>query len=109
MMSIIDKRRGTPLRREVMVGGAAVALAMLPVARAWAGVEYVTRTASCTIHVASTSGLTVMAGPNMQFEVWGNSVDLTDPTNGFTFTGTAGMQARMLTQHKCSPKCGSGC
>jgi len=109
MMSIIDKRRGTPLRREVMVGGAAVALAMLPVARAWAGVEYVTRTASCTIHVASTSGLTVMAGPNMQFEVWGNSVDLTDPTNGFTFTGPAGMQARIVTRRSGSTNSGRGC
>ena len=109
MMSIIDKRRGTPLRREVMAGGAAVALAMLPVARAWAGVEYVTRTASCTIHVASTSGLTVMAGQNMQFEVWGNSVDLTDPTNGFTFTGPAGMQARIVTRRSGATNSGRGC
>jgi hypothetical protein len=92
------------------VGGTALALVLLPAARAWAGVEYVTSTSNCTTHIAgSGNALTVMAGPSMRFEVWGNSVDLTNPTSGFTFNGPSGMQASIVTRHSGADNSGRGC
>jgi hypothetical protein len=102
--------RGVTPRRDVMVGGVALALAVLPAAQAWAGVEYVTSTTNCTTHIAgSGDALTVMAGPSMRFEVWGNSIDLTNPTTGFTFSGPAGMQASIVTRHSGADNSGRGC
>jgi hypothetical protein len=101
--------RGVTPRRDAMLGGAVLALAALPAARAWAGVEYVTSTSNCTTHIAgSGNALTVMAGPSMQFEVWGNSVDLT-PASGFTFTGPPGTHANIVTQHSGAANSGRGC
>ena len=92
--------RGVSPRRDVMLGGAVFALAVLPASRAWAGVEYVTTTSNCSTHIAgSGNALTVMAGPSMRFEVWGNSVDLTNPSTGFTFSGPSGMTASIVTRH----------
>ena len=97
-------------RWNVMLGGAVFALTMLPVARAWAGVEYVTSTTDCTVHIAgSGDALTVMAGPSMRFEVWGNSVDLTNPSTGFTFSGPSGMTASIVTRHSGADNSGRGC
>jgi hypothetical protein len=45
----------------------------------------------------------------MRFEVWGNSVDLTNPTTGFKFTGPAGMQASIVTRHSGSDNSARGC
>jgi len=102
------RRRGAAPRRNALVG--ALALAVFPAARAWAGVEYVTTTTNCTTHIAGSSdALTVMAGPTMKFEVWGNSIDLTDPTNGFTFSGPAGMQASIVARHSGADNSGRGC
>ncbi len=102
--------RGVTPRRDVMMGGALLALTMLPAARAWAGVEYVTSTSNCTAHIAgSGNGLTVMAGPSMRFEVWGNSVDLTNPSSGFTFSGPSGMTASIVTRHSGPDNVGRGC
>lgn len=102
------RRRGATPRRNALVG--ALALAVFPAARAWAGVEYVTTTTNCTTHIAGSSdALTVMAGPSMKFEVWGNSIDLTDPTNGFTFSGPAGMQASIVARHSGADNSGRGC
>ncbi len=102
--------RGMTPRRDVMLGGAAFALALVPAAQAWAGVEYVTRTTDCTVHIAGPGdALTVMAGPSMRFEVWGNSVDLTNPTSGFTFSGPSGMQASIVTRHSGADNSGRGC
>jgi hypothetical protein len=110
MIKFIDKCRDIRLRREVLTGSAAVALAVLPFARARAGVEFVTSTANCSSHVAgSGASLTVAAGQNMQFEVWGNSVDLTDPSSGFTFTGPAGMAARIVTRRSGPTNFQRGC
>ncbi|MGE5101113.1 MAG: hypothetical protein ACM3SX_14095 [Deltaproteobacteria bacterium] len=110
MISIIGRFRGVAPRRDVMVGGAALALALLPPAPAWAGVEYVTSTSNCTTHIAGPGdALTVMAGPGMRFEVWGNSVDLTNPTTGFKFTGPAGMQASIVARHSGSDNAARGC
>jgi len=106
MISNLEQRRDTRLRREALVGGAAIAMAVLPFARARAGVEYVTTTANCTNHI---NPLTIMAGQNMQFEVWGNSVDLADPASGFSFAGPAGMQARVVTRRSGPSNFGRGC
>jgi len=110
MKTVIDRRRDTRLRRQVFTGGAAAVFAVLPFARARAGVEFVTTTASCATHVAgSGNALTVMAGQNMQFEVWGNSIDLTNLTDGFTFSGPAGMAARIVTRRSGATNNGRGC
>jgi hypothetical protein len=110
MISIVEICRGAGPRRNMVVGGAALVLAALPVARVWAGVEYATRTNDCTTHVAGPGDpLTVMAGPSMQFEVWGNSVDLTNPTTGFKFTGPGGIQAHIVSRHSGADNSGRGC
>ena len=102
--------RGVAPRRDVMLGGAVFALAVLPAARAWAGVEYVTTTNNCSTHIAgSGNALTVMAGPALRFEVWGNSVDLTNPSTGFTFSGPSGMTASIVTRHSGADNSGRGC
>ncbi len=102
--------RGVSPRRNAMLGGVVFALTMLPAARAWAGVEYVTSTSNCTAHIAgSGNALTVMAGPTMRFEVWGNSVDLTNPSTGFTFSGPSGMTASIVTRHSGPDNVGRGC
>jgi len=102
--------RGVTPRRDVMLGGVVFALTMLPATRAWAGVEYVTSTSNCSTHIAgSGNALTVMAGPTMRFEVWGNSVDLTNPSTGFTFSGPAGMTASIVTRHSGTDNVGRGC
>jgi hypothetical protein len=110
MISIVKICRGAGPRRNVVVGGVALALAVLPVARARAGVEYVTRTTDCTNHIAGPGNtLTVMAGAGMRFEVWGNSIDLTNPTTGFRFTGPAGMQASIVSRSSGATNSGRGC
>ncbi len=110
MIRHIGRFRGVAPRRDVMLGGAVFALAVLPASRAWAGVEYVTTTSNCSTHIAgSGNALTVMAGPTMRFEVWGNSVDLTSPSTGFTFSGPSGMTASIVTRHSGADNSGRGC
>jgi hypothetical protein len=102
--------RGVAPRRDMMLGGVVFALAVLPASRAWGGVEYVTSTSNCSTHIAgSGNALTVMAGPTMRFEVWGNSVDLTNPSTGFTFSGPSGMTASIVTRHSGPDNVGRGC
>jgi len=109
-MIFIDGIRDAASRRNVVVTGATLALMMFPSASAWAGVEYVTRLSDCTNHVAGPgNSLSVMAGSNMQFEVWGNSVDLADPTTGFKFTGPSGMQATVIARRSGVHNSGRGC
>jgi hypothetical protein len=96
----------------VRSAAAALVIAALPLARAEAGVEYVTTTANCTSKVADiTTGATleVIAGPSITFEVWGNSVDLTDATDGLTFSGPSGMTAQIVTRHSGPSNLGRGC
>jgi hypothetical protein len=111
MTGFIDRGRGTVPRKEVVVGGAALALALLSPARAWAGVEYVTSTTNCSAHIAgSGNSLTVMAGPAMTFEVWGNSVDLADPNaGGFKFAGPPGFNASVVLRRSGADNNGRGC
>ena len=124
MMRNLDMRRDAGSRRNAVVVAldasrrwfsvATVIPAMaaaLPLAAAHAGVEYVTPTTNCTAHsfnISNGGTMTVMSGPNMQFEVWGNSVDLTSDA-GFTFAGPAGTGARIITRRSGADNQARGC
>jgi hypothetical protein len=88
-----------------------LALASLPLATARAGIEFVTSAASCASKVITAGQtLTVLAGPNVQFEVWGNSVDLADPAHGgFSFTGPGGFSASVVRRHSGPENLTRGC
>src|SRR5262245_9009378 len=87
-----------------------VVLASLPIATARAGIEFVTSATSCGTRVVSAGQtLTILAGPNVQFEVWGNSVDLANPTSGFSFTGPGGFSASVIARHSGAENFGRGC
>jgi hypothetical protein len=88
-----------------------LALASLPLATARAGIEFVTSTASCGSHVVTAGQtLSVLAGPNVQFEVWGNSVDLADPANGgFRFAGPGGFTASVVSRRSGPQNLARGC
>ena len=72
---------------------------------AWAGVEFVTPVGKChqrVDRIGDGKDLFIMAGENVQFEVWGNSVDLTDPRRGLriaTDSGRANVRARIVERH----------
>ena len=83
-----------------------LALASLPLATARAGIEFVTSAASCASKVITAGQtLTVLAGPNVQFEVWGNSVDLA-PTIKF---GGALTGATIVARHSGPDNASRGC
>ena len=106
MISIVEKWRGANASRATLTAAGAFALALLPAARARAGVEYVTRTTNCTVHIADPSNaLTVQAGPGMTFEVWGNSVDLAPTIK----TGGALTGASIVARHSGADNAGRGC
>jgi hypothetical protein len=87
-----------------------LALASLPLATARAGIEFVTSTGSCASHVTSAGQtLTLLVGNNVQFEVWGNSVDLADPTTGFSFSGPGGFTASVVARHSGPENLTRGC
>jgi hypothetical protein len=88
-----------------------LALASLPLATARAGIEFVTAAGSCGTKVVTTGQtLTLLAGPNVQFEVWGNSVDLADPAHGgFSFTGPGGFTASVVSRHSGPENLTRGC
>jgi hypothetical protein len=87
-----------------------LALASLPLATARAGIEFITSTSSCGSKVVTAGQtLTVLAGPNVQFEVWGNSVDLADPNSGFSFTGPGGFTASVVTRRSGPSNLARGC
>lgn len=106
MISIIERCRGANASRAMLTTAGAFALAAMPAARAWAGVEYVTRTTNCTVHIAGPGdALTVQAGPGMTFEVWGNSVDLAPSIK----TGGALTGASIVARHSGSDNSSRGC
>lgn len=82
------------------------AIALLVAARsapAQAGVEYVTRTGDCTKvdTIGDGKDLSIIAGPNVRFRVFGNSVDLSNRQSGFriaTDSGTGSVAARIVSQ-----------
>jgi hypothetical protein len=84
---------------------AAVALALTallaPVAQA--GVEFVTTTGSCNKvdEIGDGKDLFIIAGPDVRFRVFGNSVDLSNPSSGFRIAsdgGTGTVSARIVSQ-----------
>jgi hypothetical protein len=106
----------SPLRRpgvaRSIIPAFAAALAATP---AYAGVEYVTPTSNCTLKVDVPGGkpLRIIAGQNIQFEVWGNSVDLADPTNGFRINissgPTGGVSASVISRRSGPSNLSRGC
>lgn len=106
MISIIESCRGARASRTMLMGAVALALGIVPATRARAGVEYVTRTTNCTVHIAgSGNALTVQAGPGMTFEVWGNSVDLAPTIK----TGGALTGATIVARHSGADNSSRGC
>jgi hypothetical protein len=95
-------------REELRVRLKTVLLAGLLLATTWvhptqAGVEFVTRTTDCTKVdvVGDGKDLFIMAGQNVRFRVFGNSVDLSDPNTGFrirTDSGVGNVNARIISQ-----------
>jgi hypothetical protein len=82
---------------------AALALWAAALPAAQAGVEFVTRTGDCTKvdTVGDGKDLSLIAGPNVRFRVFGNSVDLSNPTSGFriaTDSGSGSVSARIVSQ-----------
>jgi hypothetical protein len=82
---------------------AALALTALTVPPAQAGVEFVTRTGDCTKvdQIGDGKDLFIIAGPNVRFRVFGNSVDLSNPSSGFriaTDSGLGSVAARIVSQ-----------
>ena len=112
-------RMGLVPRRVCRSGPGLAALAMtlaaMPLKRADAGVEFVTKTTDCSIKVdliGDGKDLFIIAGPNIQFEVWGNSVDLSNPTSGFRIAVDAGagnVTARIVQQRSGAANLARGC
>ena len=78
-------------------------LTILMVAPAQAGVEFVTPVGNCNHvdEIGDGKDLFIIAGQNVQFKVFGNSVDLSDPTSGFRMvppSGTSNIRAGIVSQ-----------
>ena len=89
----------------------ALALIALGVSAAQAGVEFVTSTTDCSNKVdliGDGKDLFIIAGPNIQFEVFGNSVDLSNPSSGFRISSTTDSGARIVSaaQRPDEPRAG---
>ncbi|HYJ86400.1 MAG TPA: hypothetical protein VEW46_10110 [Pyrinomonadaceae bacterium] len=93
--------------RWLRVATAALALIVLMVPPAEAGVEFVTRTTDCNRldRVGDGKDLFIIAGQNVRFRVFGNAVDLTNRNNGFRIavdSGDGDVSARIVSQgHDC--------
>jgi len=92
-----------------------LAVPALTAAAARAGVEFVTPIGNCTNKVDTIGDgkdLFLTAGSNVQFEVFGNSVDLSNPTSGFriaTDSGAGNVTARIVSQKNGGQNLGRGC
>ena len=92
-----SRHRATPLQlagcrtsrrsdRRLPIHTMAMALIALVAPAAQAGVEFVTPIGNCTARVDAIGDgkdLFIIASSNVQFEVFGNAVDLSDPNSGF--------------------------
>jgi hypothetical protein len=81
----------------------ALALVLLVAPAAHAGVEFVTTTANCTKVdlIGDGKDLFIIAGQDVRFRVFGNSVDLTNPSSGFRIAsdgGSGSVTARIVSQ-----------
>lgn len=90
----------------------ALALIALGAPAAQAGVEFVTSTTDCSNKVdliGDGKDLFIIAGPNIQFEVFGNSVDLSNPSSGFRISNSTDSAARIVQQRSGPTNLGRGC
>lgn len=83
--------------------GLALALVLLVAPAAHAGVEFVTSTANCTKVdlIGDGKDLFIIAGPDVRFRVFGNSVDLTNSSSGFRIAsdgGSGSVTARIVSR-----------
>jgi hypothetical protein len=101
--------------RLVLAAAAVLAVTALGTPTAKAGVEFVTRIGDCTTRVdeiGDGKDLFIIAGNNIQFEVWGNSVDLSNPSTGFRIgvdSGAGTVTARIIRQRSGATNLGRGC
>jgi hypothetical protein len=99
----------------LQVAAIILAFAALSIPAAEAGVEFVAPIGSCSNHVDTIGDgkdLFIIQGPNIQFEVFGNSVDLSNPSSGFriaTDSGTGTATARIIRQHSGPENFTRGC
>jgi hypothetical protein len=89
------------------VAVAALALTALTVPPAQAGVEFVTSTGDCTKvdQIGDGKDLFIIAGPNVQFRVFGDFVDVDDPSSKFriaTDSGAGTVTARIVSKGNTS-------
>ena len=81
----------------------ALALVLLVAPAAHAGVEFVTTTSNCTKVdlIGDGKDLFIIAGQDVRFRVFGNSVDLSNPSSGFRIAsdgGSGSVSARIVSQ-----------
>ena len=99
----------------LQVAAITLTLATLLITEAEAGVELVAPIGNCSSHVDAIGDgkdLFIIAGQNVQFEVFGNSVDLSNPSSGFrmaTDSGTGTASARIIRQRGGLENMGRGC
>src|SRR5437870_13203630 len=85
---------------------AAFALILFWTATAQAGVEFASEVGQCSNKKTGT--LNILAGV-VRFEVWGNSVDISNPTTGFRVDSSSGLTARIIRQHNGAENATRGC
>jgi hypothetical protein len=92
---------------------AAALAAALSAGDARAAVEYVTSATNCQTKVDQPNdgkNLRILAGPNVQFEVWGDAVDLGPSTGGVRLSsGTANVSMRLLRKRSALENTQRGC
>lgn len=99
----------------LQVAAITLTLATLLVPEAEAGVEFVAPIGNCSSHVdviGDGKDLFIIAGQDVRFEVFGNSVDLSNPSSGFsmgTDSGTGTATARIIRQRSGPENLGRGC
>ncbi len=86
-------------------------LMLLITPSAHAAVEYVAPVNSCTrvLESSDNRNLAIIAGQNVRFRVFGNSVDLSDPNSGFRMeppNGTNGIFASIIPTNRINWGCG---
>jgi len=101
--------------RLLLAAAAVLAVTALGTSTAQAGVEFVTRIGDCGVKVdqiGDGKDLFIIAGNNIRFEVWGNSVDLSNPSTGFRIgvdSGAGTVKARIIRQRSGATNQGRGC
>lgn len=99
----------------LQIAAMTLTLAALSVAAAEAGVEFVAPIGNCGSHVDAIGDgkdLFIIAGQNVQFEVFGQFVDGSDPTTGFrmaTDSGAGAATARIIKRRNGVENTTRGC